>query len=89
MRKDNPAFYDGSFEWLENSCPEKVWSYKREKDKKRFAVIINTSAEKEEFTVSLAHEPKNVLISSHVSVVKSGKELKVKASPKGYTVFEY
>lgn len=89
MRKDNPAFYDGSFEWLENSCPEKVWSYKREKDKKRFTVIINTSAEKEEFTVSLAHEPKNVLISSHVSVVKSGKELKVKASPKGYTVFEY
>lgn len=43
LRKDNPAFYDGTLEWLDNTATNQVVSFLRRDAKDEFLVLINFS----------------------------------------------
>lgn len=44
LRKHNPAFYDGSVEWLDNTAGNQVISFVRHDEKDEFLVLINFSS---------------------------------------------
>jgi cyclomaltodextrinase len=53
LRKRNPAFYNGTVEWLDNTATNQVVSFLRHDDKDEFLVLINLSTSEVTGTVAL------------------------------------
>ncbi|HEY1490158.1 MAG TPA: DUF3459 domain-containing protein, partial [Verrucomicrobiae bacterium] len=53
LRRQNPAFYSGEVNWLENSTPADVISFIRRDDKDEFLVLVNLSNQRVTGTVEL------------------------------------
>jgi len=53
LRKQNPAFYNGTVEWLDNTAANHVISFLRRDDKDEFLVLINFSSDEVQGSISM------------------------------------
>jgi cyclomaltodextrinase len=53
LRKTNPAFYNGTVDWLDNTATNQVVSFVRSDDKNQFLVLINLSTSQVMGTVDM------------------------------------
>jgi glycosidase len=55
LRKQNPAFYDGEVDWIQNTAPSEIVSYLRQDAKDEFLVLINLSSRRVTGSVELTN----------------------------------
>ena len=88
IRRNCPALYDGTVEWVENSNPDAVLSYIRESGGQKIAVIVNTSRAAQTFDLKTGAAVKKNILSCGAELRCSGGKLSAEFSPRGYAVFE-
>ncbi|HEV2327332.1 MAG TPA: alpha-amylase family glycosyl hydrolase [Verrucomicrobiae bacterium] len=53
LRKHNPAFYDGTVEWLDNTAANQVISFLRHDDKDEFLIVISFSSSQVQGSINM------------------------------------